>query len=94
MITWMPSAQSVSNTCHFALGWAIVFTAAYYGVHPFYCFLLVLLWALPKEFIFDIIIEKDEWSSSLNDFAWYMVGGLSAMGLLQWKLLVLALNIW
>lgn len=39
----------------------------------------VLAWALPKEFIFDTLVEGATQANNLKDFAFYMVGAGSVL---------------
>ena len=80
---WTPSVASGWATCHFAIAWAIVMTAVVFNI-PF-SFLLVIMWAVPKEFVFDIIIEQDTWTDSTVDFLWYIVGASFATMVLLFK---------
>jgi hypothetical protein len=74
MIHWMPSDEQIAQTCHFALAWAMVVTAALFGASWWVCALLVICWTLPKEFAFDLAVENDSILDSATDALWYMIG--------------------
>lgn len=82
MFHWMPSAASIAATCHFFIASTLVLLTFLCGVHSEWCMLPVVVWALPKEFIFDLIVEQDTVKDSITDFFWYMVGGLATCALL------------
>jgi hypothetical protein len=75
---WMPSVAAGWATCHFAIAWAIVATTVAFRGWSWLGFVLVICWGLPKEFIWDILMEKDTWMGSCTDFFWYCVGGAAA----------------
>jgi hypothetical protein len=78
---WTPSADFGFASCHLAWG-ALIWLFA--GMHFSWLVasLILLGFAAPKEFVFDLIVEKDTVSDSTVDFLWYMAGGL--LGWLLW----------
>jgi hypothetical protein len=60
---------------HALIGYGAVLTAAFRFHHWTYGFFAVLAFALVKEFVIDMFgKEHDSFMSSLEDFAFYMVG--------------------
>jgi len=70
-----PSPDVAYQGVHALIGYGAVVTAAFLAHRWTYGFLVVLGFALVKEFIIDIFgKEHDSFQSSLKDFAFYMVG--------------------
>lgn len=67
----------VAQLGHFGWGALLTVTPALFFAPPWLGPLLVLAWGLPKEFIFDIFVEKQTVLNGLKDLAFY----LSGMGL-------------
>ncbi len=62
---------------HGLIGYGVVLTSAFKLHHWTWGFAAVVVWALIKEFIIDIFgKEHDAFRSSLEDFAFYIVGGV------------------
>ena len=80
-MTWMPSTNQLAQTSHFFIATTIVLAAHSFGFRPPWGLVWVFVWALPKEFIFDLLVEGDSLESSVEDFCWYGVGA-AAGGLL------------
>lgn len=81
---WTPSDAQIVQMSHFAIAWCIVATLRFHRFAPLTAMLVALLWALFKEFTFDLIIEHDSLENSIRDFAWYM-GGVAVSDLvLEW----------
>lgn len=70
-----PSPNVAYQGVHALIGYGVVMTAAFKFHHWSWGFAVVVLWALVKEFIIDIFgKEHDSLLSSLEDFAFYIVG--------------------
>ncbi|HYL11925.1 MAG TPA: hypothetical protein VEV41_02765 [Terriglobales bacterium] len=70
-----PSPAVAYQAVHALIGYGAVLTAAFAFHHWAYGFLAVLVFALVKELLIDIFgKEHDSFLSSLEDFAFYMVG--------------------
>jgi hypothetical protein len=75
-----PSPNLAYQGVHALIGYGAVLTAAFRLHHWVYGFLAVLLFALVKEFIIDIFgKEHDSIPSSLQDFAFYVVGAAAGI---------------
>lgn len=69
---------------HILGGYAIVFTTFHFYPHLWLGAILTEVWALSKEFWFDVKYEKASVrGSSLLDFIFYQIGLLLAMGVLR-----------
>jgi hypothetical protein len=79
---WMPTQNQIAQCSHFFIAVSIVLLARLCGFHWLVQAGLVLAWALPKEFVFDLIVEQDSFADSREDFLWYCIGGAVAVGLL------------
>lgn len=70
-----PSRNVAYQGVHSLIGYGAILTAQLRLHHWSYGFFAVLLFALVKEFILDIFgKEHDSFLSSLQDFAFYMLG--------------------
>ena len=70
-----PSPDFAYQGVHALIGYGTVLTAAFMFHHWIYGLLVLLVFALIKEFIIDIFgKEHDSFLSSLKDFTFYMVG--------------------
>jgi len=75
-----PSPGVAYQGVHTLIGYGAVLTAAFRLSHWTYGFFAVLVFALVKEFIIDIFgKEHDSFMSSLEDFAFYMVGAAAGI---------------
>lgn len=82
---WQPSYAFVCASCHLAWGIVVGILPALFGLPPWIGPTLLLAWAAPKEFWYDLVNEGDSLAGSAIDFAWYVVGGIAACGLLWVK---------
>ncbi len=72
-----PSPNVAYQGVHALIGYGVVTTSAFKLHHWTWGFAAVVVWALIKEFIIDILgKEHDSFLSSLEDFAFYMLGGV------------------
>lgn len=69
-----PSAEQIVQSLHVFVALTILFGLRLFRFRIRNCCLLALVFALVKEFVYDILVEADTWLGSLWDFAWYMVG--------------------
>ncbi len=75
-----PSPNVAYQGVHALIGYAVVTTSAFKLHHWTWGFAVVVVFALIKEFIFDIFgNEHDSFLSSLEDFAFYMVGSVGGI---------------
>jgi hypothetical protein len=73
--------QWLAQTSHVFIAATIVFgTVALGHLSPWWGFAGVFLWAVPKEFWWDRVYEKDPLKSSVKDFAFYLASGAVALG--------------
>ena len=79
---WYTSLGWVTQMAHLFSGWASVLTADLWAKRAWLPFLLLQAWALPKEFVWDILVEQDTWAGSILDWSMYTLGGLIAWGVL------------
>ena len=78
--TWEPSSDQLAQTSHIALAGWFVFACTYFGLPPWATALIGIALAAIKEGVIDIYgPEKDSWSDSLEDFAWYVASGIVNM---------------
>lgn len=75
---WYTSLAWVTQMAHLFSGWAAVLTVDLWAKRWWMPLLLLQVWALLKEFLWDILIEQDTWPSSLLDWSMYSLGGLVA----------------
>jgi hypothetical protein len=85
---WSPSVASGWATCHFAIAWAAMFTGVHFGLSPQITLaLFVFGFATPKEFFYDLVVERDtvfgtdpagSYEGSAVDWAWYFIGSALA----------------
>jgi hypothetical protein len=84
-----PSYQLVVQTCHFAVACALAQLAVTVGAPGRWGLLIVMIFALCKEFILDTLVptswggEEDAWWGSFMDFLSYLAGFL-VCGLVFW----------
>ncbi len=77
-----PSPNVAYQGVHALIGYAAVTTSAFKLHHWTWGFAAVVVFALIKEFIIDISgKEHDSFLSSLEDFAFYMVGAAVGIGM-------------
>jgi hypothetical protein len=82
---WYPSAEMDSQLSH--AGWgAFIMLAIALHLGVWWAGGILVVWALAKEYIFDIVIEKDPlgWPGSTEDAFFYIVGGV--IGGVVWSL--------
>lgn len=80
---WYPSAWECAQLSHFALGLAAVWGAvAVLHGDPLKGAAWLLLFALAKEGIFDIVIESDGYLGGAWDFLFYFLGTVLALSAL------------
>jgi hypothetical protein len=81
--SFMENVQYLAQVGHFFGALSVVLSIAIFFAHAglWLAFGLGLIYALLKEFWFDIQFEKDTWSNSIMDFSFYVLGGGSAVGL-------------
>ena len=86
-VSWMSSPQYLAQIGHLLGGASLILTAALFsaarctGWTPIMITLVVgIVLASLKEFVFDIIYEKDSWSDSLMDWTFYLLGGAVGVG--------------
>ena len=88
--SWMSNPQYLAQVGHYLGGLCVVFVLGAFGGHVVMWSTLAigLVLAGLKEFVFDVASwgEGDSWSDSIMDFAFYLAGGLSGMGLFLWAL--------
>jgi hypothetical protein len=71
----MPSAEVDATAAH--VGWGALFAFAGSTIwNPWAGLAILLGFASAKEFVFDIIVERDTWVDSAGDFLGYLVGGI------------------
>lgn len=75
---WYTSLGWVTQMAHLFSGWASVLTVDLWAKRWWVPALLLQLWAVPKEFLWDILVEEDTWSGSSLDWSMYTLGGLVA----------------
>ena len=73
---WYPSEEVDAQAAHAGWGMALFLMVCYWGWGLLGGAMVVVGWAAVKEFVFDIVIEKDTWDSSAVDFAFYLVGAV------------------
>ncbi len=81
MNTWMNNPQYLAQIGHFFGAYSIVITAyMILGPHWFYVAIALFLYAVVKEFWWDMVYElpKQTWGDSIMDFVFYMLGMGSA----------------
>ena len=83
----MSNTQYLAQAAHVLGGASLILTAALLsnsrcaGWTPIMITLVVgIVLASLKEFVFDIIYEKDSWSDSLMDWTFYLLGGAVGVG--------------
>ncbi len=64
----------VAQLGHFGYGCLLVVIPALYRAPAWLGPVMVLGWSLPKEFLFDIFVEKQTALDGLKDFAFYVLG--------------------
>ena len=79
---WTPSELQMAQTSHVAIALAVVGWFACFGARGGLEALAVVGYAVLKEYVFDIIVEGDDWWDSTVDFLWYMAGMIAGMALL------------
>jgi hypothetical protein len=78
-MSWEPSVNLIAQTAHFLGAATLVLLAARLGSPWWGQALAVLGWAVPKEWLFDLLVEQDTVKGSGRDFLWYMIGGLASI---------------
>jgi hypothetical protein len=80
---FMTNLQAVAQFGHFFGGLSIVLLlGVFFGLVGLWgAFAVGLVYAIGKEFWFDIRYERDSWSNSIMDFTFYVLGGGAAVGL-------------
>ena len=66
---------------HGAGGYGMIFTSLFYGHNwhqLLYGWIIILLWTFPKEYIFDIYVEKQSYVDGWIDQKSYFIGGVIA----------------
>ncbi len=84
LASWMPSANVDAQAAH--VGWgafAVLFFGLLWG--PFWAWGILAAFVCLKEFVFDLVVEKDSLADGWMDAAFYNVGGLLGM-LARWLL--------
>jgi hypothetical protein len=81
---WAPSDALICCLAHIAAGYAFIMTGAYFK-HIKLAFLLLIIWSILKEFIFDIIVEEQTIQSGWHDTTAYLIGALLAFGIIYLK---------
>lgn len=84
-----PSYALVCASCHLAWGLFIGVLPALFFLPEWIGPALLLVWAVPKEFWYDLHVEGDTLKGSATDFAWYVAGGVVACGLMWLRLMAL-----
>lgn len=82
---WYTSLTWVTQMAHLFSGWASVLTVDLFARRAWLPPTLLQVWAVPKEFIWDILVEQDTWVSSGLDWGMYSLGGLIASGVIWIK---------
>lgn len=82
---WYTSLPWVTQMAHLFSGWASVLTVDLFARRWWIPPTLLQAWAVPKEFIWDILVEQDTWASSGLDWSMYTFGGLLAYGIIWIK---------
>jgi hypothetical protein len=80
---WYPSAWLDSQLAHFFAGAFLVLALAL-KLRLWWAWGLLLAWIAVKEWVFDILVEKDTALSSAVDSALYVVGGLLGTAVYHW----------
>jgi hypothetical protein len=97
--TWTPSAWFLAEMTHVLAG-LFIWPAVHAGLHPLTAFLILVAWAIVKEFVLDLfIMEHDTISGSGEDALAYLIGGIANVlmfshfyfGLALFVLVILAL---
>ena len=76
---WYTSLEFVTQSSHFFGGATIVLLSLARGLSGWMAYGLLLLWAIPKEYVWDLLVEQDTLKSSSLDFSLYLVGGALAL---------------
>ena len=82
---WYTSLGWVTQMAHLFSGWALVLSVDLFCRRWYVPPILLQLWAIPKEFLWDILVEKDSWEGGWLDWSMYTLGGLIASLILFWK---------
>ena len=79
---WYPTANVDAQAAH--VGWGMAFMLAFhlYGFSLLGSFAFVTLWIGIKEWVFDILEEKDTLTGSAVDSAFYVIGALLGMAVI------------
>ena len=85
-----PNYNQVAQTCHIAIGALILSSTIVLGGSISLGLILLTIWTLLKEYVWDIFYEHDSpgWKnadgigSSLQDFTFYWIGGIGMVLLL------------
>jgi hypothetical protein len=82
----MPSENVDAQMAHFAIGCALVWASpSCFASSPWWGVWAVVYVSCGKEFVFDLLIEKDKliqkdkWQGSLQDFVFYQLGWIFAI---------------
>jgi hypothetical protein len=80
---WIPGNKFLAAETHILSGMLFVLgpIALHLWSNPLYGMLSILLIDLPKEFVFDRIVEGQEPIGGLVDFLWWLLGGFLALAL-------------
>ena len=88
-MSWQPSYAFLCASCHLAWGIIIGLVPAFLWMPEWIGPALLLAWAVPKEFVYDLADEGDSLAGSVTDFAWYVAGGAAACGLMWLRMMTL-----
>jgi hypothetical protein len=76
---WYPSPEFLAQSGHFLLGFVcVLFPLAFFPNWKYgalYGALAALVYMIPKEFVFDVFVEKATFAEGLKDLA-YLVAGI------------------
>jgi len=86
--SWMSNPQYLAQAAHVLGGALLVFGVGVLWGAPIWAFMIGVLAAALKEFVFDTASwgEGDSWSDSAMDFFFYVAGGAAGFGLHAWAL--------
>jgi hypothetical protein len=83
-MTWAPSSDLICSVAHIVCGYAFTITGAYFRKVKT-ALLLLLAWAIFKEFIFDIWVEDQTIHGGWCDASAYLIGAILALAIIYIK---------
>lgn len=76
---WYTTLEFVTQSSHFFGGATLVLLPLVRGLSGWWAYGILLLWAIPKEYVWDLLVEQDTVVSSSLDFSMYLLGGVIAL---------------